>query len=643
MNNSEIIDTFFNNKIETWDWLFNSANCILPNNKLIYYLYDSLYCIDKKYKPTINKNLIAIKNTLLQCVQFDSLYALNLGNLAIYNYKTNKLIKLGLHHWPTFGEPLQAIASSNLKNNFYAVIGNSLKQLNIYTKKTTELVKGINGQVRSIDVDTALNIIFVSTKDSGCYYFYNKQLNKLPFTFNNYKLNAHYIIKDNDGDYWLPTNFGLFFLKSNQLLEFLKNNKTPINFIKFGVEQGIENEEFNGGFQNSGMYFKDSLYLANMNGTIIFSPKVKNEVHKKTSYLVIDYIQTDSGFYYNNKSNLKLSQSFEFIKIKIALTNTSSENSVNYKILGSRDTMWNSAEDGIINIQYLNAGKYVLVAKASNSKSNIVTFSFTILPYWYNTWWAYTIFSGLILLGIYIVIMWRWQTLKNKALEAEEAGRNKLLAIISHDLKSPVNNFINLADNINFLLKQKDYESINDIGNEIDEKSRNLDLLMNNVFAWGNLKDGLVKNKIELINWKKILNDYLPIYADIASHKNIELNVNINTSLIQNNNPFIIGLLLRNAIDNAIKNSPNNSTIFIKIIDENKTTHVSISNKIINYNEDIFKEIDSFLNKKLKANPYNKNFGFGIPLIHEYSKLIKAKTTINYSSINFTLNFYFKL
>ncbi len=76
----------------------------------------------------------------------------------------------------------------------------------------------------------------------------------------------------------------------------------------------------------------------------------------------------------------------------------------------------------------LSAGKYVFHVRAKNVYNKIskeAVYSFTILPPWYSTWWAYLLY-GLVFLFIgFLILKWRTRKLKEKHRELENTIKER--------------------------------------------------------------------------------------------------------------------------------------------------------------------------------------------------------------------------
>ncbi|MFM7728399.1 MAG: triple tyrosine motif-containing protein, partial [Flavobacteriales bacterium] len=71
----------------------------------------------------------------------------------------------------------------------------------------------------------------------------------------------------------------------------------------------------------------------------------------------------------------------------------------------------------------LDAGTYTFMVKAMNSEgvwSEPLSYTFTIRPPWWNTWWAYIIYLALFILVVRSFIRWRFSFLKARQKELEQ-------------------------------------------------------------------------------------------------------------------------------------------------------------------------------------------------------------------------------
>ncbi len=219
------------------------------------------------------------------------------------------------------------------------------------------------------------------------------------------------ILEDDQGDLWITSNMGLS-----------RFNKKTEEFRNFTETDGLQNNEF-----NWGAYFKSpdgQLYFGGINGYNVFRPE---EIIDNT-YLPPIYItqfnllnQEATIETKNGKGNQLLDYPFPFTK-EVTLTHKdyffsfefaalnythSNSNQYAYKMEGF-DLDWIQAGNRrFATYTNLDPGRYIFKVRATNNdgiwSDMQASVSVTILPPWWATWWAYVLYTMIV-----IGIIWRY-------------------------------------------------------------------------------------------------------------------------------------------------------------------------------------------------------------------------------------------
>ncbi len=629
-------------KYSSINWAYNGAICSLNNNSILAGSLNSLLLLDKQLQTKKTFNLFGNSSITNFLITDSVVYFIN-NNLNKYYPATNTIKTTTITDFPQNGSVIQAMYAAQKANTIYAVIGKTLQAVNLRKNIATTIANGIVGEVRSLLYDSTNQYFFIATRNNGCYFFKeNCRLKKLPNPINTINFNCHYVLPDMQGDYWLPTNKGLYCVLKKDFENFANSTSKTIAYKKFGKEDGITNEEFNGGFSGCGLLKGDSIYMGTQGGTVIFNSSIKYIQKKDDGEFVIDYVKVDDSL--RNPTQLKLNPNFKQISFKVAYPFINDKNDfIEYSILSSNDTTWIYLEkSAVVTINNLRAGTYKAVFKLHSNAQKIIEIPFEVMPYWYNTWWARCLFVLLICFGVYVIFMWQMQIYKNKNLEIINNSRTNLFNIIAHDLQSPIKSYIGLADDIKYLIKKRDFDGIDMLGNAIDQKSRNLSLLVQNVLSWSSSQQGIHKLTLQEVVVSDLINEILPVYIDIATFRDIKIVVdnNVDTALKTDRNAF--SLILRNLIDNAIKYSPNNTFVNIKFYKISNQYKLEISNTFLPNQLKELLHIKNIFSGSLKGDPHTNNMGLGIVSLYNNVVFLKAscslviKSDIAYFKIIFT-------
>jgi len=142
---------------------------------------------------------------------------------------------------------------------------------------------------------------------------------------------------------------------------------------------------------------------------------------------------------------------------------------------------------------------------------------------------------------------------QTEILVAENAMQRKLLSIISHDVKSPLNSLRAVLtlyrENALTDLEMKHFTA------DIDEHLTAATMLIDNILLWAKKQsDGMNVVRTSFMI-SQLVEEYIKVFGPIASRKQVLL-VNKTTDMPVETDKQILGIVLRNILGNAIKFSP---------------------------------------------------------------------------------------
>jgi len=210
--------------------------------------------------------------------------------------------------------------------------------------------------------------------------------------------------------------------------------------------------------------------------------------------------------------------------------------------------------------------------------------------------------------------------LKNKEMElqANSIFKDKILAVIAHDLKNQVS-FSRV--NLQFLVEQysgdkntQDYEILN----ILYQSSNQVNNLLNNILSWSSSQINKISYNPVVVNFKSLVDETIAIIPEYSEIINYKFN-NIDKDVFCDYN--IISTILRNLITNAARSYSKNGTVEILL---NQYENVEIIIK------DNGKGMDNDLLDQLNSDDYNginnnsMYSGIGILLCKDLIKLHKG-------------------
>lgn len=395
---------------------------------------------------------------------------------------------------------------------------------------SNQLLTNYNNVISKVD-----GKIYISSSDGFRYYdekihrlckdeAMDRLFGSMPMPLRLYETSKRDIWAVNNGNMTIArrNSNGQCILDSLSYRAIAKRLQTWLGHICF---DGDNNTIFN---VENGFVTVSNVFSARKNTARLFISRV---VSTNTQNAVL-YIFTT-----NSKKNIRIPHGQNSIKIEFVWPEYNSDKAVTYSYyLENYDTRWSNPQS-VSSKEYTQLGKgtYVFHVRAYNSVSGLTqetTLTITILPAWYETWWAYTIYVIIvfvILFYIYKYVKYRYERrvraievrrqreLKEKEaqFEIERQKKEKELMKLRNeqlelDLKHKTSE---LADSTMNLIRKNDM--LQSLNNDLDEISNcihreNASSLITRKIH--NLHLNIQSNIKEDENWEKFEENFNLVY-----------------------------------------------------------------------------------------------------------------------------------
>ncbi len=224
--------------------------------------------------------------------------------------------------------------------------------------------------------------------------------------------------------------------------------------------------------------------------------------------------------------------------------------------------------------------------------------------------------------------------LLNKKLEASNMNRGKIIATLTHDIRSPLGDVENILD-----LMKMDVLSIDDkstIINTLRDKIAGLRSNVDEILNWSiNQLRGGTTNKVSMPVWASIEKamSYVQTSAEV---KNVRINAgDVDKNLLIYVDPTHAEVIIRNVLSNAVKFSNPASDINIFTTDLDTDVAISIQDFGKGINENNIKKVLG--TEVYKSEEISTGKGIGLRLVKEYLNLnngrIEVTSKVNEGSI----------
>lgn len=213
-----------------------------------------------------------------------------------------------------------------------------------------------------------------------------------------------------------------------------------------------------------------------------------------------------------------------------------------------------------------------------------------------------------------------------QSLETANADKNRLFSIIAHDLRSPFNSLISL-----FSLNDMDMLTFEDVKMLLNDSRKNIDNIhntLNNLLYWAQSQMQGITTAPSRFNVRVLVEDLMLVYQPLITKKNIKTNfiVDDDSDVIADLNQ--INLVMRNLLDNAIKFTPLDRYIHIRIWGNGIHLYVDVCNPVAGI-LNVDKLSDKEGNQPSYGTSNERGVGLGLHLCRDFIEKNKGQLKVS--------------
>ncbi len=503
-------------------------------------------------------------------------------------------------------------------------------------------------------------LLFIGTYGNGFYLWRNDTLIKAPLDRNFDMLNVHAFIEDEQGYIWMTTNHGLFVTTLSSLQAYFSDTTQAVYYYRYGLKDGIVNDEFNGGCSPAYVRLPNGLVsLPTMDGLVWFKPTEVAAMICDQSILVDD-IRVD-GKNYSVSELIVLPSNYRHLEINFSTPYLGINENLwmDYKIEGNHKH-WiplNNNERRIF-ISHMPFGDYsLLIRKRSGFGAEDwvqISLPFRVTPHFYQTWWFISlvmlVLSGLFWLAIRIYsrnIIKKNQRLEQlidqRTVELQFANvqlaaswndlkesvnvKEKLISILSHDIITPLR-FIGLSAKLSRKQNQDHADLLSQTLGDIQNATAKLYDNASNMLNWINLQNHRIEAHPSYVAVFSLVDQLLNNQSEQANRKEILLVNDVSEDYILFTDKNLLNIVLSNVVTNAVKHT-SKGTIHITATEDINAYKLTVTDNGNGIPEEVLARINSPTGERLlKSGSGESDFGgsgLGYLLIRDLLPIINGK------------------
>lgn len=210
-------------------------------------------------------------------------------------------------------------------------------------------------------------------------------------------------------------------------------------------------------------------------------------------------------------------------------------------------------------------------------------------------------------------------SLQKEELENLNHTKNKLFSIVAHDFRSPLAHLSGFANLITDHWEQLDSNDMKKLAGDMSQSVNNTLALTENLLSWArNQMDGHTSNPTDF-DVKELLGELVSQIQNMASHKGIQLQLEVKESISLYADPEELRVAFRNLITNAIKFSSAGDHVLVRAFNKGDSVHVTVKDEGIGMEQEVVDGLFSLGEKTgSKGTAGEMGSGLGLTLCKEF-------------------------
>lgn len=234
---------------------------------------------------------------------------------------------------------------------------------------------------------------------------------------------------------------------------------------------------------------------------------------------------------------------------------------------------------------------------------------------------------------ISVSIYWFYSKIRRKNLELKEtnAAKDKLFAIVAHDLRGPTGNLASFLEHLNDTFADHSPEELKKILVSLHKSADSVSVLLENLLIWAQSQ----LNKIEFcpaeLRLSEIVHNSVKGLKQSADDKQVDINLELDDRILVMADLNMAQTVVRNLLSNAIKFTPRGGSVVIKTeVGETTNACISITDNGIGIEKSLLSKIfDMSYSLHTPGTENEKSTGLGLILVKDFVEKNNGSITID--------------
>jgi len=413
------------------------------------------------------------------------------------------------------------------------------------------------------------------------------------------------------------------------------------NKSKYGLSNSHKNlgmiEYSMGNYERAESYLNESLKMKNEVGDLLNLPTI----YEYLGLCLIGKGQMDEGFsrlkhglslaISNNQKKIQLNIYAKLTEVYLSINDLKNAISNQKKQIEIQDLILSGAAN--IKIEQLQAIYEIdkkngqIIELERQNEINSLTIK------------QHRISQLIMIIGIFIaflisvLIYWFYNRMRLKNLELKEtnAAKDKLFAIIAHDLRGPTSSLAFFLEHINDTFNDHSPTELKEILLSLYKSAENVSILLENLLIWAQSQLNKIEFSPKELNLTDVIQNSIRGLKQSADNKQIDLKFELNDHIFVLADPDMTQTILRNLLSNAVKFTLRGGSVIIKSeVKSTDSASISIIDNGVGIEESSLSKIFDISNTHHTSGTENeKSTGLGLILVKEFVEKNNGTITID--------------
>jgi two-component system sensor histidine kinase/response regulator len=214
----------------------------------------------------------------------------------------------------------------------------------------------------------------------------------------------------------------------------------------------------------------------------------------------------------------------------------------------------------------------------------------------------------------------------NHMLQNSNEQKNKVIALISHDIRSPLNSIVSILEFVK--AGELDDEELSLVRKELLTITSHTTKMLDNILEWAAFEIQDRELNIVESDIKSACESVVTVFAILASHKDITFKTEYRDNPVVKTDLSRVILIVRNLVQNAIKFTPTGGKITFSVQQVGEKVKISVSDSGIGLSGEKLENLFLLDIQATYGTEREKGTGLGLYLSNENAKKIGADISV---------------